>query len=199
MKRLIILAPGVATSKVEALTWTAALARRLCGPEDGYATYRPGWIFPPAVRFAAYRRHYVRGFQRFVADAVLDYRPKVVDCVTHSFGGWMAWRGMQDSGGPQAVFRRLVLMAPPVSSRSDPASVLGHVDRVACLHSREDEVIRFSTLGMAGCIGFAAGATAGSPDANGAVLLNYDLTPLEHGDYTRPGPAWGVAEAFLNG
>src|SRR5262249_21995050 len=144
-----------------------------------------GWIFPPWIRFEVYRHRAVARFQRFVADTARRYGPDVsLDAVGYSFGSYLVGHSMTDAPGPRAFYSRVVLMGCILSSRDDWSERTGHYQRALNLYSREDEVVRFSTLGQAGWCGFKRAPV----DVGNTQAIGY-----EHTSYERPGPAWDVA------
>ena len=81
-------------------------------------------------------------------------------------------------------------MGSILSSRDDWTQREGHYRRALNIYSREDEVVRFSTLGQSGYKGFIAREL--ERDVSNTHAVGY-----EHPDYQRPGVAWDFAVGFL--
>lgn len=190
--RAVVLVHGVCTSRPEAEAWYAGLAPRLNLPGvDGVHLYEYGWVAAPLIRFEVYRHHAVKRFQTWLADLARRYGPDVtLDVIGYSFGSYLVGHAMTDAGGPRADFGSVVLMGSILSSRDDWSEREGHYRRALNIYSREDEVVRFSTIGQSGWKGFIARGL--ERDVSNTHAVGY-----EHPDYQRPGVAWDFAAGFL--
>jgi len=136
------------------------------------------------------RAHHVSAFQRFVMKKCKENPEALPDAIGHSLGSYLIFESMRAEDAPRAFYRRVCLMAAPVSSREDFEDVQGHFWEMLNLWSDADEVVRWNPFGHAGWKGFLH-ATAYNR------VRNLDMTPYKHRNYTEPGRAWDVAAGFL--
>jgi alpha-beta hydrolase superfamily lysophospholipase len=193
INRLVIPVHGIHNSRRKARAWTALLAARLAGPGVLVAPYLWGWL--PALAIKApwiagwTERHYVTGLQRFARELKAENTGADLCLVGHSYGTQLSYGATGDEFGPGLKCARLVLMASIVSARERLADLKAHAGRLLNLWSPEDEVVKFSTIGLSGWQGFR--------NADGKQIVNLEMSKYEHADYEAPGPAWEAAAAFL--
>lgn len=192
---LVVLVPGVHEGEADATAWTTRMSLYLRDVLPGVfvVAYTPGWTSGASIGLPLWgwisRRVKVRRFQRWLARVVSIFPDVPVDVYAHSWGSLLARESLRR--GPQEArprFRTLILAGSIVDQ--DDRFACGRVQRVACLYSKDDVVVRRVP-------GFGEAGNVGLSHADGVRLLNVDLTPLGHGDYTRPGRAWSVVAELL--
>lgn len=193
-QRIVVLTHGVETSPSTAASWMPALAGRIDHGDVAVAQYRYGklsfWAVGLPFVGPIVRAHHVTAFQKFVAELCRRYPESEIDFIGHSFGCYLGFESMRAPGAFRPFWRKMLLMAPAVSSRETFEDVAGHYQKIECFHSDNDEVIKFSDFGQAGYRGFAYAG-------NFTRVENDDMTPFGHHDYTLPGKAWDAACVFL--
>jgi pimeloyl-ACP methyl ester carboxylesterase len=193
---VVILLHGIHTSRKEADEWMPELAAFITS-RTGLRThlFKYGWtsgasIALPGIGWAG-RRRKTRKFQRCVQrlqrSDIRGIGP--IHVVAHSFGTWIARYGL--IRGPEELrprFGTFVMMGGIVHAADRFTE--GRVGRVACLYSRDDDVVRLAP-------GFGDCGRQGLRGADGGRLVNVDCTPAAHRDYTRQGPAWEAVAGAL--
>ena len=191
---IVVITHGVHTGKDEAASWMPALRRQLIEQLGvGVALLRYGWTSGVSIRMPIWgyfsRRSKLRKLRRLVRRLMVAYPGERISIIAHSFGTWLAyWAPLKGRASKRVDFWRTVLMAPIIDVDEELPADHGP-RRLACMFSREDDVIRRVPFGHAGAWGFSK--------ADGKRVVNIDLTPYEHGDYTEPGGAWDKAVEFL--
>ena len=193
--RIIVLIHGIHTRRRKARRWYKPLGTLLRQrmPSVQVEHFFYGWTAGLSIRLPLIglmvRKRLIRKFQKFVRKLVKRHGPGVeVDVVAHSFGTWITHHSMT-KGKWHTFYRRLVYMAGVVSSRENFKGEKGHYEHILNLHSRGDDVIRLVPFGHSGYRGFV--------NWEGNNVVNGDLTPANHNDYTEPGAAWSRTARFL--
>ena len=199
-ERVIVLVHGIHTSQKRAKTWMQALDNYLDSRHSGNLDVRKfmyGWISGFSIRFpfVGYwtRHHYVRKFQKFIEKIVKEKgNDVIIDVVCHSFGTYITHFSMtfDSSRRAKAFFNRIVYMGGIVSARENFKNEEGHFKQALNLWSGGDDVIRIAPFGHSGYRGFN--------NADGEVVINKDMTPFNHNDYTMYGNAWPLIYEFLS-
>lgn len=200
-KRVIALVHGIHNSHKDSKLWMSTMGKYLVENHNNseeelvVKQFRYGWVSGFSIRFPGIglwtRSHYVRKFMKWVKRICQEEGVDRLDGIFHSFGTHIGHKSMtNDSRFPKTFFRRIVYMGGMVSARENFDNEEGHFEKVLCMFSREDEVIRFAPFGHCGYRGFN--------HADGLIVVNKDMTPYEHGYYTRYGDAWPLINDFLN-
>lgn len=191
IKRVVILTHGI-NNTVEEAQWMFHLKAYLdnflsvhkAGNEVEVLIHRWNpflfkiFTFLPTIS-RRWRNKHVRKFQKYIKTIRQAYGPQVkIDVVAHSFGCYKTFHSMTlDSRQPKAFFNRLILVAPPISTRLDPEDFAGHMSRLHIFASEGDSTIAISPYGNAGYKGlsFAYNEDEG--------LYVHWWTPAAHSDY----------------
>ncbi len=138
------------------------------------------FTFIPVI-FKSFRHSQITKFQKYIAWIRKTYGPSVdIDVVAHSFGTYKAHHAMtHKSSQPKAFFRRLVLIAPAVTSRFRPVDAAGHFEQEHYFYSEDDRTIAISPIGNAGWVG--------PYYEDQQYIFAYDYTPADHSDYFKDG------------
>lgn len=169
-------------------------------PNVEVVSFLYGWTSGLGIRLPFYglwtRRRLTKKLQKFLVRQLRREPPGTqVDAIGHSFGTWLIHRSMTYKGRVKAFYRRIIYAAGIVSSRENFEDEAGHYSGILNLYSREDDVVRLAPFGHAGYNGFFYADRPGEPLR--VHVINADMTPFEHDDYTQPGKAWELTLKFL--
>ncbi len=189
IKRVIVLTHGI-NNTVEEAKWLDRMKAKLdhavyskkLGNEVEVLIHRWNPFFLKFFTFLPvisrrWRSSQVTKFQKYIAWVRKVYGPSVeIDVVAHSFGTYKTHYSMTlDSNQPKAFYRKLVLIAPAVTSRFRPIDAAGHFTEEHYFYSEEDSVIANSPIGNAGWIG--------PYYADSKRIFAHDYTPVDHSGY----------------
>ena len=124
-----------------------------------------------------FRHSQITKFQKYIAWVRDRYGSSIeIDVVAHSFGTYKAHYAMtHKSSQPKSFFRRLVLIAPAVTSRFKPEDAVGHFASEHYFYSEDDRTIALSPIGNAGW--------SGPQYEDNKRIFAYDYSPADHSDY----------------
>jgi len=194
MQRVVILVPGIHTSRKEAQRWLGLLGDFIETQVPGARCliYNHGWIAAIQIAFPFFGGWFidrkVKRFQKWVAARMNEIDPSIVpDVVAHSVGTRLVDDSMTHDGGPHTFWDHVIFMGGIVSSRKDFEEEADHFWRLLNFFSRHDEVVRTWPYGHCGWKGFIV------PHPR---VKNWECH-FEHTDYQLPSVVWDKIVAFL--